>query len=73
MKNWMYIYFIQVLKFIEKWLQDLKKVLICVDVENCLKFFCDLNFFDVFLIEFIFVDFGYKNVILNQYILMRDK
>lgn len=73
MKDWMYVYYKQVLKFIEKWLEDLKKVLMCVDVENCLNFFCDINLFDVFLKEFMFFDFEYENVILKWCIFMRDK
>lgn len=73
MKDWMYVYYKQVLKFIEKWLEDLKKVLMCVDVENCLNIFCDINLFDVFLKEFMFFDFEYENVILKWCIFMRDK
>lgn len=73
MKNWMHTHFTQVLKSTEKWLQDLKKVPTCADVENCLKSFCDPNSFDAPPIELTFADSGYKNAILNQHISMRDK
>lgn len=73
MKDWMHTHYKHVLNSTEKWLEDLKKVPTCADVENRLNSFCDTNSFDAPLKEFTFFDFKCENAISKRRISIKDK